>query len=496
MSSETEAPRRRGRATKPRAGTHISLTGIWKLGRRMAEGGFGQIFEASSIGGQTAVVKLVPKAPGAQRELLFDLPEAPNVLPAIDRGEWGDHWVLVMPRAECSLRERLEEAQGPLPSDDAVAILRDIASGLAGMLGKVVHRDLKPENVLLWQGRWCIADFGIARYAEATTAPDTRKGAWSPPYAAPEQWRFERATPATDVYALGVIGFELIEGRRPYPGPDTEAFREQHLHGKPSEPSRADPRLRALLLECLLKEPQARPTAANVLERLQQPAQPKSPGLARLQEAYGRQVSSDLVDQGRRAREAEEEVRHRELHSSAKEALQALIVRVEDTLRDLAPTARIEKGSGLTIHLGQARLMIEALQRNRFDPPTRARLGFEVISLSKISITYLQPRGSWDGRSHSLWFCNAMDRAAYRLVELAFMTAWTDEVRRIEPFALDPDEDAFLALGPAMHIYQSAWSFTPVDQGEEDKFIDRWLGWLGDAAHGNLHRPSSLPETR
>jgi serine/threonine protein kinase len=67
-------------------------------------------------------------------------------------------------------------------------------------------------------GRWCLADFGISRYAEATTAPDTRKLAWTPAYAAPEQWRAEPASAATDVYALGVIAYELLAGIRPFRG--------------------------------------------------------------------------------------------------------------------------------------------------------------------------------------------------------------------------------------------------------------------------------------
>ena len=462
----------------------------------MAQGGFGEIFEAASSSGQTAVVKLIPKDPGAQRELLFELPDARNVLPALDRGEWGDFWVLVMPRAEGSLRQHLEGRQGPPPELEVLPILRDIASGLVAMAGKVVHRDLKPENVLLWDGRWCIADFGIARYAEATTAPDTRKGALTQAYAAPEQWRLERATAATDIYALGVIGFELIEGRLPFPGPTTEEFREQHLYGKLPELKRASAPLQALLSECLLKEAQSRPTAANLLNRLQHLGEPSSAGLARLQEAYGRQVSLDLLDQSKRAQEADEEARRRGLYSSAESGFRTLVARVESTVRSIAPTAKIEKRVGLTVQLGQARLVIDALQRNNMDPPTRSRLGFEVIAFSKVSLTYLQPRGSWEGRSHSLWYSNAADRAAYRLLELAFMAIWTNEVRRIEPFALEPNEDAFLALSPVMHTYQSAWSFTPVDQGAESAFIDRWLGWLADASHGNLHRPSSLPEAR
>ncbi len=70
--------------------------------------------------------------------------------------------------------------------DDAIGVLSDIAEALVAIADRIVHRDLKPENVLLLKGQWCLADFGIARYAEATTALDTQKYAMTPPYAAPE----------------------------------------------------------------------------------------------------------------------------------------------------------------------------------------------------------------------------------------------------------------------------------------------------------------------
>src|SRR5699024_7455063 len=96
----------------------------------------------------------------------------------------------------------------------------DIATTLTDLDGSVVHRDLKPENVLYLDGHWCLADFGIARYAEATTSPDTRKFALSPLYAAPERWKGERATTATDIYSLGVIAYELLSGEVPFTGKD------------------------------------------------------------------------------------------------------------------------------------------------------------------------------------------------------------------------------------------------------------------------------------
>ena len=159
----------------------INLNQEWFLGKQLGAGGFAKVFSAQSKGGEPAVVKLIPKTPGAQRELLFeDLDGVPNVVPIIDRGEWDDYWVLVMLKADMSLRDYLAAMGGRLTVDDTVSVLIDIVKALVAIEGRVVHRDIKPENILRLDDRWCLADFGIARYAEATTAPDTMKHAKSP----------------------------------------------------------------------------------------------------------------------------------------------------------------------------------------------------------------------------------------------------------------------------------------------------------------------------
>ncbi|MCO6502383.1 MAG: hypothetical protein J5I28_04800, partial [Acidimicrobiales bacterium] len=107
-------------------GAELSLEQQWVIGELVGGGGFGQVYEADN-GGPQAVAKFVPKAPGSDRELLFvDLPEdVANVVPVIDSGEHGDFWVLVMPRAEGSLRTHLDTATEPFDTSEVLEILID-----------------------------------------------------------------------------------------------------------------------------------------------------------------------------------------------------------------------------------------------------------------------------------------------------------------------------------------------------------------------------------
>ena len=200
----------------------IRLKQDWHVGNQVGSGGFSKVFAAQSESGELSVVKLIPKSHGADREILFgslkDLSDVPNVMPIIDRGEWGDSLVLVMPKADYSLRDFIGKSSGRITVENALQVLHDIAEALAAIEGRVVHRDIKPENLLFWEGQWCLADFGIARYAEATTGDDTWKNWMTAIYAAPERWRNERATSASDVYSLGVVAYELFAGEPPFVG--------------------------------------------------------------------------------------------------------------------------------------------------------------------------------------------------------------------------------------------------------------------------------------
>jgi hypothetical protein len=202
----------------------------------------------------------------------------PNLVPILDSGESEGRPWLVMPLMHGgSLSARLD--QGNLPPHEAVRIVLAAARGVAHAheLG-ILHRDLKPANILLDEnGEPHVTDFGLARFADAHTRY-TMSGQLlgSVPYMAPEQasGHSHEATPATDVWAFGVILYELITGKRPFEGSTAEILdRVREVRYSPAssvEPTIPRP-LDAIIRRCLQRSPQRRYAnareLANDLER-------------------------------------------------------------------------------------------------------------------------------------------------------------------------------------------------------------------------------------
>ena len=128
--------------------------------------------------------------------------------------------------------------------------------------------------------------------------PGTKTGDLPPAYAAPEQWRSEHATPAIDVYALGVIGYELLAGQTPFTGPTAHEYRRQHLTETPPPIKNVPTEIQSLLSECLYKSPQARPQLQNLFERLRQ--KPKSVNAAAQQLQEANAISVERRDESER----------------------------------------------------------------------------------------------------------------------------------------------------------------------------------------------------
>ncbi|MYC47062.1 MAG: serine/threonine protein kinase [Chloroflexi bacterium] len=468
---------------------------MWQIGPHLGSGGFGQVFKANSEAGSDAVAKFIPKEPGASRELSFEnLEGAPNIIPTLDHGEWGDWLVLVMPEAEKSLREEIDDFDGGLSLGKALRAICDIGKALAAIERVVVHRDLKPENILRFNKCWCISDFGISRYADALTATNTRKSAMTSAYAAPEQWQGGRTTPATDIYALGVIGFELLAGRTPFVGPTTDEFRRQHLDEAPPPLENVPAPIASLLIECLYKRPEARPTAQNVVDRLNHFPRIADAPVLQLQEANAIAVNRNAESERIQSINESTAARRAGLENSAKISLQNIARKIAIAVSDNAPLA-ISKSdsSGWRWSLNDANLSLSMpvsveMQFGRGAP-------FEVVAKSVIGILIPQDEFGYDGRSHSLWYCAPFDDGTYRWHEFAFMDSPLINRRSAAvPFALDPNQQAFLALAPGMHVFDPAWTGQAIDQGDEGDFVKRWLQWFGEAAQGKMARPRYLPE--
>ena len=474
----------------------VQLRNRWRVGEPIGRGGFGAVFEAQGEDGTAAAAKFIPKTPGASRELLFEsLEGARNVVPIVDSGETHDDYVIVMPRAQKSLRQLLDESGGKLALDEALVVLADVADALASLEGNVVHRDLKPENVLLYDGHWSLCDFGIARYADASTSADTRKHAMTPAYAAPEQWRGERTTSATDVYAFGILAFELIEGRPPFEGPD---LRDQHLNASPPTAVACPPAIAALITQCMYKAPAARPAASTLPARLRSGATRASSAGDRLRAVHGSIVQSEAEKGAAISAQRSEAERRAELLSAATSAFDAVVNALLERITESAPSASTSRRAGVEVRLGEARLGVPRIESA---PPECLAVydylpAFDVIAFSTIVVRKPKDRYGYEGRAHSLWFCDAHEPGVYRWYELAFMvTPGMTYGFTIDPFPLSPtDEMAAAALCPVFEVRQVAWAPLPFDQGDEDQFLERWIAWFAAAVDGSLSHPSRMPE--
>ena len=466
----------------------LPLSRRWSVGEQVGSGGFGRVYVVESDGVAPHVAKFIPKDAGARREHLFPrLSGIRNVVPVVEAGAWEDYWIIVMPKAERSLADFLSDAGGPLRHGQAAPILLDVAEALASMKNRVVHRDVKPANILFLGGRWRLADFGISRYAEATTAENTRKFTWTPPYAAPEQWRRERATSATDVYAFGVVAYHLLAGCPPFVGPEFHDYRRQHLHDPPAPISNVAPEMASLVDECLTKAPEARPNAESILSRLKRAGGSRTDAARRLQEANSRVVRQRVERASIESAAQSERERKRGLREAAGKSLMRIVTMLDDQIRSLASASAADMPStkGWQARLGRATLTVAAVSQADAVFALRGEDEWEVLADSAISLRTPRDRYGHEGRAHSLWYLRQSEEDAYRWFELAFKTLALvprPRHRTMEPFTLRPgDKDAQIALSSTIHKIDLAQHPVPIDQGEEEDFVERWIRSFADA---------------
>jgi eukaryotic-like serine/threonine-protein kinase len=169
----------------------------------------------------------------------------PNIVQVYDQGrsESGTYYMAMEYVPGGTLKERIK-GEGRLNSVEAAAIASRVAEALAVAHGRgIVHRDVKPQNVLLTASglEAKVADFGIARAASSRTMTETNLMLGTAAYMSPEQVRGERVGPASDLYSLGVVLYEMLTGELPYAADDPIAMAMKHLDEPPRHPREVNP---------------------------------------------------------------------------------------------------------------------------------------------------------------------------------------------------------------------------------------------------------------
>jgi serine/threonine-protein kinase len=236
------------------------LGATYDIERELGGGGMSRVFLAEEIAlGRRVVLKVLPpelalviSAARFEREIRVAARlQHPHIVPLLAAGLAGEVLYYTMPLVEGeSLRERLDR-QHELPVAEAARLLRDVADALAyAHRGGVVHRDIKPDNILLSNRHAMVTDFGVARALSeavgAATVTRTGMAVGTPAYMAPEQAAGDvEIDHRADLYALGVVAYEMLAGQPPFRGTTFQALVAAQLTASPAPLTDARPSVAA-----------------------------------------------------------------------------------------------------------------------------------------------------------------------------------------------------------------------------------------------------------
>jgi serine/threonine-protein kinase len=253
--------------------------------RELPRGGMSRVFVAteSALGRRVVVKVLAPEltatlsAERFKREIsLAARLQHPNIVPLLSAGQAGQRLYYTMPLVDGeSLRERMGRER-PMSIESVSRIVEDIASALAYAHNQgIIHRDMKPENVMFFHGRAVVLDFGIGKAITVAARGEgeariTQAGVslGTPTYIAPEQAAGDPSLDhRADIYALGVLMYEMLTGHPPFSGRSPQAVMAAHARetATPVLQKRADVPvpLAKIVMQCLAKAPADRPQSAD-----------------------------------------------------------------------------------------------------------------------------------------------------------------------------------------------------------------------------------------
>ena len=242
----------------------------------LGRGGMGEVYRADDMKlGQPVALKFLPQ--GLERDenrltrFLNEVRTArqvthSSVCRVFDIAEVDGQHYLSMEYVDGEDLSSLLRRIGRIPKDKAMQVARQLCAGVQAAHGRgILHRDLKPANVMIdGRGQVKITDFGLAGLGETIQHGEIRSG--TPAYMAPEQFAGKEVTVRSDIYALGLVLYELFTGKQAFEATTPTELAELHRNSAPTNPSSLvegfDPAIERVLLRCLEKEPRDRPASA------------------------------------------------------------------------------------------------------------------------------------------------------------------------------------------------------------------------------------------
>ncbi len=250
------------------------LAGRYQILGLLGRGGMGEVYRAEDLSlGQSVALKFLPDSVAVDAERLARFRTEvsvarqvshPNVCRVYDIGEADGHVFLSMEYVDGEDLASLLRRIGRLSPDKAAEMARQLCAGLAAAHDKgVLHRDLKPANVMIdGRGRVRLADFGLAGGAEV----ETPGLAGTPAYMAPELFTGQAASVKSDIYALGLVLYEMFTGKAAFSGSTVNDLARQHREATPTSLTQVvaeiDPVVDRVIQRCLAKDPADRPSSA------------------------------------------------------------------------------------------------------------------------------------------------------------------------------------------------------------------------------------------